>query len=155
MKILLFNRNTAVYSTLLSIEEKMRHVPTSINGSDLARMLAATCLVFLNKVENTIDKIKSKLLKHLAVFIAFCVLLTLGFSLAFGDSIMRIVGDSQAFLSFKEVAVLPSKALSKNILLVLFAMFQMFALGRHYNENRWVLKTISNYKYLDKTANNG
>lgn len=134
LNIILFNRNTSMYSTLLSIEEKMGHVPMSINGSDIAWMLAATCLVFLmtpglsffyGGMVTKKNIISTMLQSFIALGVVSVLWVVVGFSLAFGDSIFGIVGDPRTFLMFKNVGMLPSEALSTNIPLVLFAMFQL------------------------------
>lgn len=123
-----------MYSTLLSIEEKMGHVPMSINGSDIAWMLAATCLVFLmtpglsffyGGMVSKKNIISTMLQSFIALGVVSVLWIVVGFSLAFGDSILGIVGDPRTFFMFKNVGMLPSEALASNIPLVLFAMFQL------------------------------
>lgn len=123
-----------MYSILLSIEEKMRHVPMSINGSDIAWMLTATCLVFLmtpglsffyGGMVSKKNIISTMLQSFIALGVVSVLWIVVGFSLAFGDSILGIVGDPRTFFMFENVRMLPSEALASNIPLVLFAMFQL------------------------------
>lgn len=123
-----------MYSTLLSIEEKMGHVPMSINGSDIAWMLAATCLVFLmtpglsffyGGMVSRKNIISTMLQSFISLGVVSVLWIVVGFSLAFGDSIGGVVGDPRTFFMFKDVGMLPSEALSQTIPLVLFAMFQL------------------------------
>jgi Amt family ammonium transporter len=50
---------------------------------------------------------------------------TVGFSLAFGDSIGGMIGDPRTFLMFRNVGEAPHAALSPTIPLALFALFQL------------------------------
>lgn len=123
-----------MFTTGLSIEEKMGHVLSSINESDIAWMLSATCLVFFmtpglsffyGGMVSKKNIISTMLQSFIALGVVSVLWVVVGFSLAFGDSIYGVIGDPRTFFMFNNVGALPSEVLSPSIPLVLFAMFQL------------------------------
>lgn len=130
----MFNQLIELFTTGLSIEEKMGHVLNSINESDIAWMLSATCLVFFmtpglsffyGGMVSKKNIISTMLQSFIALGVVSVLWVVVGFSLAFGDSIYGVIGDPRTFFMFKNVGMFPSETLSPSIPLVLFAMFQL------------------------------
>ena len=105
-----------------------------INPGDTAWMLTATALVLLMTpglsffYGGMVDKrnvISTMLQSFIAMGIVSLLWVTVGFSLAFGDSIGGIIGDPRTFLMFRNVGEAPHPALSPTIPLALFALFQL------------------------------
>jgi Amt family ammonium transporter len=128
------NQIIELFTTGLSIEEKMGHVLNSINESDIAWMLSATCLVFFmtpglsffyGGMVSKKNIISTMLQSFIALGVVSVLWVVVGFSLAFGDSIYGVIGDPRTFFMFNNVGALPSETLSPSIPLVLFAMFQL------------------------------
>jgi Amt family ammonium transporter len=105
-----------------------------INSGDTAWMLTATALVLLMTpglsffYGGMVDKrnvISTMLQSFIAMGIVSLLWVTVGFSLAFGDSLGGIIGDPRTFLMFRNVGEAPHPALSPTIPLALFALFQL------------------------------
>ena len=105
-----------------------------IDTGDTAWMLTATALVLLMTpglsffYGGMVDKrnvISTMLQSFIAMGIVSILWVTIGFSLAFGDSIGGIIGDPRSFFMFRNVGEAPHPALSPTIPLALFALFQL------------------------------
>lgn len=105
-----------------------------INAGDTAWMLTATALVLLMTpglsffYGGMVDKrnvLSTMLQSFIAMGIVSLLWVTVGFSLAFGDSLGGIVGDPRTFFMFRSVGEAPHPALSPTIPLALFALFQL------------------------------
>ena len=105
-----------------------------INAGDTAWMLTATALVllmtpglsfFYGGMVDRRNVISTMLQSFIAMGIVSLLWVTVGFSLAFGDSLGGIIGDPRTFFMFKGVGEAPHPALSPTIPLALFALFQL------------------------------
>lgn len=105
-----------------------------INAGDTAWMLTATALVLLMTpglsffYGGMVDKrnvLSTMLQSFIAMGIVSILWVTVGFSLAFGDSIGGVIGDPRTFFMFRNVGEAPHPALSPTIPLALFALFQL------------------------------
>jgi Amt family ammonium transporter len=108
--------------------------PESINTGDTAWMLTATALVllmtpglsfFYGGMVDRRNVISTMLQSFIAMGLVSVLWVTIGFSLAFGDSLYGVIGDPRAFFMFKGVGEAPHAALSPTIPLALFALFQL------------------------------
>ncbi len=106
----------------------------SLNAGDTAWMLTATALVLLMTpglsffYGGMVDKrnvLSTMLQSFIAMGLVSILWVTVGFSLAFGDSIGGMIGDPRTFLMFRNVGEAPHAALSPTIPLALFALFQL------------------------------
>jgi ammonium transporter, Amt family len=106
----------------------------SISAGDTAWMLTATALVLLMTpglsffYGGMVDKrnvISTMLQSFIAMGLVSIVWVTVGFSLAFGDSLYGIIGDPRTFFMFNGVGASPHPDLSPTIPLALFALFQL------------------------------
>lgn len=106
----------------------------SINNGDTAWMLTATALVLLMTpglsffYGGMVDKrnvLSTMLQSFIAMGLVSILWVTVGFSLAFGDSLNGIIGDPRTFFMFRNVGEAPHQALSPTIPLALFALFQL------------------------------
>lgn len=105
-----------------------------LNAGDTAWMLTATALVLLMTpglsffYGGMVDK-KNVLSTMLQSFVAMGIIsvlwVTVGFSLAFGDSIGGIIGNPFTYFMFQGVNESPQAALAPTIPLALFALFQL------------------------------
>jgi Amt family ammonium transporter len=110
-------------------------IPTGeINGGDTAWMLTATALVllmtpglsfFYGGMVDRRNVLSTMLQSFIAMGIVSIVWVTVGFSLAFGDSIGGVIGDPRTFFMFRNVGESPHPALSPTIPLALLALFQL------------------------------
>ena len=111
-------------------------VPTGgpINPGDVAWMLTASALVllmtpglsfFYGGMVSLKNVVSTMLQSVVALGVISLVWLTVGFSLAFGDSWGGLVGNPLTFLMFDGVGEATHPALSPTIPLVLFAFFQL------------------------------
>jgi Amt family ammonium transporter len=111
-------------------------VPTGgpINAGDVAWMLTASALVllmtpglsfFYGGMVSLKNVVSTMLQSVVALGVISLVWLTVGFSLAFGDSLGGFVGNPLTFLMFDGVGEATHPELSKTIPLVLFAFFQL------------------------------
>lgn len=107
---------------------------TPINPGDTAWMLTATALVLLMTpglsffYGGMVDKrnvLSTMLQSFIAMGLVSILWVTVGFSLAFGDSIGGLIGDPRTFFMFRNVGGAPHAALSPTIPLALFALFQL------------------------------
>lgn len=105
-----------------------------ISAADTAWMLTATALVLLMTpglsffYGGMVDKrnvISTMLQSFIAMGLVSIVWVTVGFSLAFGDSLYGIIGDPRTFFMFTGVGENPHPDLSPTIPLALFALFQL------------------------------
>jgi Amt family ammonium transporter len=105
-----------------------------ISAADTAWMLTATALVLLMTpglsffYGGMVDKrnvISTMLQSFIAMGLVSIVWVTVGFSLAFGDSLYGIIGDPRTFFMFTGVGESPHPDLSPTIPLALFALFQL------------------------------
>ncbi|MEY4668560.1 MAG: hypothetical protein RL518_1259 [Pseudomonadota bacterium] len=111
--------------------------PTSageISAGDTAWMLTATALVllmtpglsfFYGGMVDRRNAISTMLQSFIAMGIVSILWVTVGFSLAFGDSLGGVIGDPRTFFMFRGVGEAPHAALSPTIPLALFALFQL------------------------------
>lgn len=106
----------------------------NISGADTAWMLAATGLVlfmtpglsfFYGGMVNRKNVISTMLQSFICMGVVTLIWITLGFSLAFGDSIGGFIGDPTTFAFFKGVGGATQADLAPTIPFVLFALFQM------------------------------
>jgi Amt family ammonium transporter len=108
------------------------------NGADIAWMLVATALVFLmtpglalfyGGMVHRKNVISTMIKSVVAAGIVSLLWVTVGFSLAFGDSLGGFIGNPMSFLFFKGVNSGAPWSLAPTIPLTLFAVFQlMFAI---------------------------
>ena len=117
----------------------MPAVPTTIItegivGADVAWMLVSTALVlimtpglayFYGGMVNAKNVISTMLQSFIAMGVISILWVTVGFSLAFGDSIGGFVGDPTTFFMFKGVLESKPWSLAPTIPLVVFAFFQL------------------------------
>lgn len=105
-----------------------------INAGDTAWMLTATALVLLMTpglsffYGGMVDKrnvISTMLQSFIAMGLVSILWVTVGFSLAFGDSLGGLIGDPRTFFMFRNVGESSHPALSPTIPLALFALFQL------------------------------
>lgn len=107
-------------------------------GADIAWVLVATALVFLmtpglaffyGGMVNRKNVISTMIKSVVAAGVTTILWVTVGFSLAFGDSWGGFIGDPTTFLFFKDVSSGAPWSLAPTIPLALFATFQlMFAI---------------------------
>ncbi|UTA70367.1 ammonium transporter [Emticicia sp. 21SJ11W-3] len=109
-------------------------VTEGIVGADVAWMLVSTALVlimtpglayFYGGMVNTKNVISTMLQSFIAMGVISILWVTIGFSLAFGDSIGGFVGDPTTFFMFKGVLESKPWSLAPTIPLVVFAFFQL------------------------------
>lgn len=109
-------------------------VTDGINGADTAWMLVSTALVlimtpglayFYGGMVNTKNVISTMLQSFIAMGVISILWVTVGFSLAFGDSIGGFVGNPSTFFMFKGVLESKPWSLAPTIPLVVFAFFQL------------------------------
>lgn len=107
---------------------------TPIDRGDTAWMLTATALVLLMTpglsffYGGMVDKrnvLSTMLQSFIAMGLVSVLWVTVGFSLAFGDSMAGILGDPRTFFMFRGVGEAPHTSLSPTIPLMLFALFQL------------------------------
>ena len=105
-----------------------------MNSGDVAWMLTASALVllmtpglsfFYGGMVSLKNVVSTMLQSVVALGLISLVWLTVGFSLAFGDSLGGFVGNPLTFFMFDGVGEATSKALSPTIPLMLFAFFQL------------------------------
>ncbi len=106
----------------------------TINAGDTAWMLTATALVllmtpglsfFYGGMVDRRNVISTMLQSFIAMGLVSILWVTVGFSLAFGDSWHGVIGDPRTFFMFKGVGASPHQSLSPTIPLALFALFQL------------------------------
>ncbi|MFM2163259.1 MAG: ammonium transporter [Pseudomonadota bacterium] len=106
----------------------------SIDPGDTAWMLTASALVllmtpglsfFYGGMVRRKNVLSTMLQSYVAMGVVSLLWVTVGFSLAFGDSIGGVVGDPRTFLFLNGVGSGSSEALSPTIPLALFALFQL------------------------------
>jgi ammonium transporter, Amt family len=104
------------------------------DSGDTAWMLTATALVLLMTpglsffYGGMVDKrnvLSTMLQSFIAMGLVSILWVTVGFSLAFGDSLGGVIGDPRTFFMFKNVGEAPLPALAPTIPLALFALFQL------------------------------
>ncbi|MGV3641273.1 MAG: ammonium transporter [Adhaeribacter sp.] len=110
-------------------------MPTEgINTGDVAWMLAAAALVllmtpglalFYGGMVNSKNVISTMLQSFICMGIISVLWITVGFSLAFGDSIGGLIGDPRTYFMFNGVLESKPWPLASTIPLVLFAFFQL------------------------------
>jgi ammonium transporter, Amt family len=114
-------------------------VPTTIftegiNSGDTAWMLIATALVlimtpglayFYGGMVNSKNVISTMLQSFIAMGVISIIWVTVGFSLAFGDSIGGWIGDPRSFFMFNHVLDSKPWPLATTIPMIVFAMFQL------------------------------
>jgi Amt family ammonium transporter len=107
---------------------------SAIDSGDTAWMLTATALVLLMTpglsffYGGMVDKrnvLSTMLQSFIAMGLVSVLWVTVGFSLAFGDSLGGFIGDPRTFFMFRGVGEAPHAALSPTIPLALFALFQL------------------------------
>lgn len=105
-----------------------------INAGDTAWMLTATALVllmtpglsfFYGGMVDRRNVLSTMLQSFIAMGLVSIVWVTVGFSLAFGDSIGGLIGDPRTFFMFRGVGESTHSELSPTIPLALFALFQL------------------------------
>lgn len=106
----------------------------AINGADTAWVLTATALVllmtpglafFYGGMVSRRHVVSTMLQSYVAMGVVTLLWVTVGFSLAFGDSIGGLIGDPRTFFLFKGVNLSTDPALAPTIPLALFALFQL------------------------------
>ena len=109
-------------------------VTEGLNNGDIAWMLVATALVlimtpglalFYGGMVNSRNVISTMLQSFVCMGIISVLWVTVGFSLAFGDSIGGFIGDPRTYFMFKGVLDGKPWSLATTIPLVLFAFFQL------------------------------
>src|SRR5437763_3823196 len=105
-----------------------------ISAGDTAWMLTATGLVllmtpglsfFYGGMVRTKNVVSTMLQSFVAMGVISLLWILVGFSLAFGDSVHRIVGNPATFFMFTRVGALTHPDLAPTIPLVVFALFQL------------------------------
>ncbi len=105
-----------------------------INTGDTAWMLTATALVllmtpglsfFYGGMVDRRNVLSTMLQSFIAMGLVSILWVTVGFSLAFGDSLGGIIGDPRTFFMFRDVGEASHPTLSPTIPLALFALFQL------------------------------
>jgi Amt family ammonium transporter len=105
-----------------------------INPGDTAWMLTATALVllmtpglsfFYGGMVDRKNVLSTMLQSFIAMGIVSLLWVTVGFSLAFGDSRGGLIGDPRTFFMFRNVGEATHPTLSPTIPLALFALFQL------------------------------
>jgi Amt family ammonium transporter len=103
-------------------------------GADVAWMLVATALVllmtpglafFYGGMVRTKNVISTMLQSYVAMGVVSLLWITVGFSLAFGESFHGLIGNPFTFFMFRGVGESTHPDLSPTIPLALFALFQM------------------------------
>ncbi len=106
----------------------------SIDTGDTAWMLVASAFVLLMTpglsffYGGMIDKknvISTMLQSFVALGVISVLLVVIGFSLAFGESIGGIIGNPLTYLNFNDVGLDPNPEFSETIPFLLFALFQL------------------------------
>jgi Amt family ammonium transporter len=106
----------------------------SIDAGDTAWMLTASALVllmtpglsfFYGGMVRRKNVLSTMLQSYVAMGVVSLLWVTVGFSLAFGDSLGGILGDPRTFLFLRGVGGGSHEALSPTIPLALFALFQL------------------------------
>ncbi len=106
----------------------------AIDTGDTAWMLTATALVllmtpglsfFYGGMVDRKNVLSTMLQSFIAMGLVSILWVTVGFSLAFGDSLGGLIGDPTTFFMFRNVGEAPHPALSPTIPLALFALFQL------------------------------
>ena len=106
----------------------------ALNAGDTAWMLTATALVllmtpglsfFYGGMVDRKNVLSTMLQSFIAMGLVSLVWVTVGFSLAFGDSLGGLIGDPRTFIMFRAVGEAPHPTLSPTIPLALFALFQL------------------------------
>jgi ammonium transporter, Amt family len=104
------------------------------NAGDTAWMLTATALVllmtpglsfFYGGMVRAKNVISTMLQSFISMGVVSLIWVTVGFSLAFGDSIGGVVGNPGTHFMFRGVGDAPSAALCPTVPLALFALYQM------------------------------
>lgn len=105
-----------------------------VSGGDTAWMLTATALVllmtpglsfFYGGMVDRKNALSTMLQSFIAMGLVSILWVTVGFSLAFGDSLGGLIGNPSTFFMFRGVNELPNQALCPTIPLALFALFQL------------------------------
>lgn len=107
---------------------------SAINSGDTAWMLTATALVllmtpglsfFYGGMVDRRNVLSTMLQSFIAMGLVSVLWVTVGFSLAFGDSVGGLIGNPLTFFMFRGVGAAPHTELSPTIPLALFALFQL------------------------------
>ena len=118
---------------LVSDAEPLRKGEAVVPG-DVAWMLTATALVllmtpglsfFYGGMVHRKNVISTMLQSFVAMGLISLLWVTVGFSLAFGESMGGLIGDPTTFFMFRRVTGATDTALAPTIPLVLFALFQL------------------------------
>jgi len=108
--------------------------PLPINGADTAWLLTATALVLLMTPGLAFfyggmisrQHVTSLIFQSfMAMGVVSLIWVVLGFSLAFGSSVLGLIGDPRSFFMLQNVGFGAEAALSPTVPLALFALFQM------------------------------
>ena len=106
----------------------------NIDTGDTAWMLVSAALVllmtpglafFYGGMVNKKNIISTMLQSFVALGVVSILWVTVGFSLAFGDSIGGIIGDPTTYFNFNGVSLSPNPKFSETIPFLLFALFQL------------------------------
>jgi Amt family ammonium transporter len=117
-----------------TVSQPLSNAGGPINAGDTAWMLTATALVllmtpglsfFYGGMVDRRNVLSTMLQSFIAMGLVSIVWVTVGFSLAFGDSIGGLIGDPRTFFMFRGVGESTHSALSPTIPLALFALFQL------------------------------
>ena len=117
-----------------TVSQPLSNAGGPINEGDTAWMLTATALVllmtpglsfFYGGMVDRRNVLSTMLQSFIAMGLVSIVWVTVGFSLAFGDSIGGLIGDPRTFLMLRGVGESTHSALSPTIPLALFALFQL------------------------------
>ncbi len=107
---------------------------SALSAGDTAWMLTATALVllmtpglsfFYGGMVRAKNVISTMLQSFISMGVVSIIWVTVGFSLAFGDSLGGVIGNPVTFFMFRGVSEAPHAALSPTIPLALFALYQM------------------------------
>src|SRR5437763_10654818 len=105
-----------------------------VNSGDVAWMLTATGLVllmtpglsfFYGGMVRTKNVVSTMLQSFVTMGVISILWIVVGFSLAFGDSIIGLIGDPRTFFMFTRVGTLTRPGLAPTIPLLMFALFQL------------------------------
>lgn len=120
--------------TLLTSTSSTPEYAAGASSADIAWMLTASCLVllmtpglsfFYGGMVSKKNIISTMLQSFVAMGLVSILWITLGFSLAFGDSIKGIIGNPATYLFFRNVEGVIDPRFAATIPLALFALFQL------------------------------
>ena len=116
------------------VANNYEELSSAIDSGDTAWMLVASAFVllmtpglsfFYGGMINKKNVISTMLQSFIALGVISVLLVVVGFSLAFGDSIGGIIGNPMTYFAFKDVGSNPNPEFASTIPFLLFALFQL------------------------------